>query len=59
MKHHVMLKATLARGDLYWACEVDAEDEDDALSKAEALFLEQLQDDEEWSFEEADVEPED
>jgi hypothetical protein len=59
MKYNVMLKATLTRGELYWGCDVEAEDEDDALVKAEALFMEQLEDEDEWSFEEAEIEAED
>lgn len=56
-KFHVTLKAALPTGELYWVADVSAGDEDEAMQRAEALFLAQLDDAAEWSFTEADVEP--
>lgn len=56
-KFHVTLKATMPSGELYWVADVSAGDEDEAMQKAEALFLQALEVDSEWGFSEADVEP--
>ncbi len=55
-KFHVTLKATLKRGEMYWVTDVSAADEDAALSAAEALFMQELDNAADWSFSEADVE---
>lgn len=56
-KYHVTLKATLPSGELYWVADVSAADEDAAMEQAEGLFLTALEEGQEWSFSEADVEP--
>jgi hypothetical protein len=55
-KFHVTLKADLADGDLYWVSDVEADNEDAAMSVAEEMFAKHLENASEWSFSEADVE---
>jgi transcriptional antiterminator Rof (Rho-off) len=55
-KFHVTLKATLKRGELYWVSDVTAADEDEAMRIAEAGFMQELENPEQWEFTEADVE---
>lgn len=55
-KFHVTLKSTLKTGELYWVSDIAAADEDDAMRKAEAAFMVELENPGEWSFSEADVE---
>ena len=55
-KFHVTLQADLARGTLYWVADVEAGDEDDAMQVAEALFMKELENPEEWAFSAGDVE---
>jgi len=56
-RFHVTLKATLPHGELYWVTDVDAGDEDEAMRRAEAVFMTELETPSEWAFSEADVEP--
>ncbi|MDP6343696.1 MAG: hypothetical protein QF578_18065 [Alphaproteobacteria bacterium] len=56
-KYHVTLKASMKSGDLYWVADVEAADEDAAMAAAEGLFLQELENPEQWSFGEADIEP--
>ncbi len=55
-KYSVTLKAQLSRGEMYWVSEVVADDEDDAMAKAEDAFFAELDEPSQWSFGEADVE---
>ena len=56
MKHHVTLKADLARGTLYWVCDVEAAAEEEADTAAQHMFEAQLEADQEWAFSDFDVE---
>lgn len=56
-KFHVTLKANLKNGELYWVANVAAASEDEAMRKAEALFVAELESEAQWAFEEGDVEP--
>ena len=56
-KFHVTLKANLSDGELYWVTNVPAESEDAAMQAAEIRFMTHLEQADEWSFSEADVEP--
>ena len=55
-KYHVTLKANLSDGELYWVTDVPAESEDAAMQAAEFSFMAHLEQADEWSFSEADVE---
>lgn len=55
-KFNVTLKASLARGELYWVAKVSAPDEDAAMAEAERLFFAELDAPSEWAFSDADVE---
>lgn len=55
-KYHVTLQAELSRGLLYWVSDVEAGDEDEAMRRAEELFMKELETAEEWSFSAGDVE---
>jgi hypothetical protein len=57
MKYEVTLRANLKRGSFYWIAEVEADSEDAAAEAAEALFEEQMDSGEEWSFEDFSAEP--
>ena len=53
---HVTLKANLADGELYWVTNISAENEEAAMQAAEFRFMAHLEQVDEWSFSEADVE---
>ena len=55
-KFNVTLKASFARGELYWVAKVSAPDEDAAMAEAERLFFAELDAPSEWAFSDADVE---
>ena len=57
MKYEVTLRANLKRGSFYWIATVEADSEEDAAAAAEALFEEQMDCGEEWSFEDFSAEP--
>ena len=55
-KYLVTLRAELKRGLMYWVCQVDAGNEDEAMTKAESAFTAEIDDPGEWSFSDGDVE---
>ena len=57
MKYEVTLRANLKRGSFYWIAVVEADSDEDAALAAEALFEEQMNSGEEWSFEDFSAEP--
>lgn len=57
MKYHVTLKSELSRGQFYWVTDVECDSEEDAISKAEQLFAQQIESNESWQFEEFEVIP--
>jgi hypothetical protein len=57
VKYEVTLRANLKRGSFYWIAVVEAASEEDAAVAAEALFEEQMDSGEEWSFEDFSAEP--
>lgn len=57
MKYEVTLRANLKRGNFYWIAEVEADNEDEAAEVAEKLFEDQMDSNEEWSFEDFSAEP--
>ena len=57
MKYEVTLRTNLRRGTFYWVATVDADNEEAAAEVAEKLFEEQMDSNEEWSFEDFSAEP--
>jgi len=55
-KFHVTLKANLSDGELYWVTDISAKNEEAAMQAAEFRFMTHLEQADEWSFSEADVE---
>jgi len=53
---HVTLKCELKRGTFYYVCDVDANSEEEAVAAAENLFASELENTEEWSFTDFNVE---
>lgn len=54
--YKVTLKSDLKHGTFYWVTQVNAASEDEAVTAAEHLFLEQLNGPEEWDFSDYDAE---
>ncbi|MBL4602746.1 MAG: hypothetical protein JKY84_08375 [Emcibacteraceae bacterium] len=54
--YKITLKSELKRGTFYWVTNVNAESEDEAVTAAEHLFLEQLAKTNEWDFSDYDAE---
>lgn len=52
----VILKARLGRGEFYWVTQIDAASEEEAITAAEHLFLAELDKNQDWQFDEFDVE---
>jgi hypothetical protein len=57
VKYEVTLRTNLKRGSFYWVAVVEADNEEEAAMAAEALFEEQMDSGEEWSFEDFSAEP--
>lgn len=57
MKYEVTLHTNLKLGSFYWVAVVEADSEEEAAMAAEALFEEQMDSGEEWSFEDFSAEP--
>ena len=57
MKYEVTLRTNLRRGTFYWIATVEADSEEEAAEAAEKLFEEQMDSNEEWSFEDFSAEP--
>jgi hypothetical protein len=55
-KFHVTLKANLSRGELYWVCDIEANNKDAAMAIAEEEFFKELDDPSDWGFSDANVE---
>ena len=56
MKYKVTLKASLKRGEFYWVTTVNAASEDEAIVAAEHLFEAQMDANQEWAFDDFNVE---
>ena len=56
-KKQVTLKAVLGKGVFYWVCEVKADTDEEAIVAAEHLFLSETSDNDDWQFNEFDVQP--
>ena len=54
--YNVTLKSDLKHGTFYWVTQVNAASEEEAVTAAEHLFLEQLNGSEEWDFSDYDAE---
>ena len=54
-KMNITLKATLKRGTFYWVTQVDANNEEEAVQSAENLFLAEVENANEWEFDEFEV----
>lgn len=55
MKYHVTLKAQLGGGQFYWVADVESDTEEEAVSVAEQIFLDQIDSGENWEFTEFEV----
>ena len=56
-KKQVTLKAVLGKGVFYWVCEVEADTDEEAIVAAEHLLLSETSDNDDWQFNEFDVQP--
>ncbi len=54
--YKVTLKSDLKRGTFYWVTTVNAQSEEEAVTAAEHLFLDQLSTSKEWDFSDYDAE---
>jgi hypothetical protein len=54
-KMNITLKASLKRGTFYWVTEVEANSEEEAVQSAENLFLAEVENANEWEFNEFEV----
>ena len=54
--YKITLKSELKHGTFYWVTNINADSEDEAVTAAEHLFLEQLANTKEWDFSDYDVE---
>lgn len=54
-RQKVTLQASLPHGTFYWVTEVDAASEEEAVVAAENLFLEEMENIEEWEFTDFEV----
>lgn len=54
--YKVTLKSELNRGTFYWVTNVTAASEEEAVTAAEHLFLEQIENAKEWDFSDYDAE---
>lgn len=52
----VTLKSDLKHGTFYWVTNIDAQSEEEAVTAAEHLFLEQINNNAEWDFSDYDAE---
>ncbi|MFQ5535659.1 MAG: hypothetical protein ACE5EM_12655 [Sphingomonadales bacterium] len=57
-KYHVTLKAILKRGSFYWVADVTADSEEEAVVAAEHLFTAEVENAQDWSFDDFNVETE-
>ncbi len=53
----VTLQAKLKRGTFYWVAEVNASSEDEAIAAAENLFQAEMENANDWEFNDFNVEP--
>ncbi|MCK5041661.1 MAG: hypothetical protein KAR62_05175 [Sphingomonadales bacterium] len=49
-KMKVTLKAELPKGEFYWVTTVEADSEEEALTAAEHLFMNEMDKSKEWEF---------
>ena len=56
--YKVTLKSDLKRGSFYWVSSVNAASEEEAVIAAEHLFMAEMENAEEWSFSDSNVEAE-
>ncbi|NVJ99457.1 MAG: hypothetical protein HWE25_14995 [Alphaproteobacteria bacterium] len=54
-RQKVTLQASLPHGTFYWVTEVDAGSEEEAVVAAENLFLEEMENIDEWEFTDFEV----
>lgn len=54
--YKITLKSELKRGTFYWVTTVNADSEDEAVTAAEHLFLEELNNTDDWDFSDYDAE---
>jgi len=54
--YKITLKSDLRGGSFYWVTTLSAESEEEAVTAAEHLFLEQLSNTAEWDFSDYDAE---
>ena len=54
--YKVTLKSDLKLGTFYWVSTVNADSEEEALTVAEHLFLEQISNNTEWDFSDYEAE---
>lgn len=52
----VTLKSDLKRGSFYWVSSVTADSEEEALVTAEHLFMAEMENADDWSFTDSNVE---
>ncbi len=55
-KKKVTLRAPLKHGTFYWVADVQADSDDEAVVAAENLFLNEVEQINEWTFDDFDVE---
>ncbi len=55
-KRKVTLQSTMKRGTFYWVCDVNAESDDEAVVAAENLFANEMENSEDWTFTDYNVE---
>lgn len=52
----VTLKADLKRGSFYWVSTVQADSEEEAMTASEHLFMAEMENVNDWTFSDSDVE---
>ncbi|MBK1638714.1 hypothetical protein CCR85_00885 [Rhodothalassium salexigens] len=57
MQRKVTLQARLGRGTFYWVCTVHADSDEEAITAAENLFMEEVRSGREWEFEDFEIDP--
>lgn len=54
--YKVTLKADLKRGVFYWVTTVEANSEEEAMISAEHLFMAEIENANDWTFSDSDIE---
>lgn len=54
--YKITLKADLKRGSFYWVSTVTADSEEEATISAEHLFMAEMENAQDWTFSDSDIE---